>query len=159
MSKVLIAVDFSDVTGRVVNEGVKLAKALGSEVVLIHTEPPESGYVFYDAAYSALGGMGYYTDYNPDLEKAHQEIIRNNEHALQVLKDVVEKKGVEVSTILIEGEVTSALIDETSSEEYEMLVVGSHQHGKLYNLLFKDLSSSLLNKVKCPLLIVPKRKQ
>lgn len=155
MKKILIAVDFSDVTGRVVNEGVDMAKAFGATVCLMHTEPPTDGYIYYDAGYPSMGTMGYMNEFDPDLEKSHQERIKNDEHSLKVLKSVVEKKGVKATTFLIEGDVSKALIQHVQDNDFDMIVIGNHRHGKLYKFIFDDVSTHLLNKTTCPVLIVP----
>lgn len=155
MEKVLIAVDFSDVTGKVVDEGVKFAEAFGASVCLMHTEPPNEGYIYYDAGYSSMGSLGYMNEIDPELEKSHQERIKSDKHSLQVLKDIVEKRGIETSTFLIEGNISKAIIKQVDDNNYNLVVIGNHRHGKLYKFLFDDISTHLLTKTTCPVLVVP----
>ena len=156
MKRVLIAVDFSDVTGKVVNEGVMIAKAFNAEVCLLHTEPPCDGFIYYDSGYSSMGSLGYISEFNPDFEKGNQEKIESDKHSLDILKGVVENNGIKATTTLIDGDVCKAIIEH--AKDYDLVVIGSHRHGKLYKLLFDDISTLLLSKTSCPVLIVPIKK-
>ena len=153
MKKILIAVDFSDVTGKVVNAGVELAKAFNADVCIMHTEPPLDGYIFYDADYSSMGTFGYMREFDPVMEEYHQEKVSSDKHSLETLKSAVTDKGVNAKTLLIEGDVVKSLLNEAC--KYDYIVIGSHRHCKLYKLLFDDVGMHLLNKATCPVLIVP----
>ena len=49
MKKILAAVEFSDLTGRVVDQSSALARVFGAELVVVHVAPPEPEFVGYDA--------------------------------------------------------------------------------------------------------------
>ncbi len=155
MKKILVTVDFSDVTGKVVEEGVKLAKAFGAEIVLMHTEPPDEGYVFYDAGYSVEGTVGFMNEYNPELEKSQQEKVENDEHALNALKEHVVSCGVKAETYLLEGDVSGEIVKKSVEINADMIVLGNHRHGKLYKFLFNDVGTHIMSHAPCPVLVVP----
>jgi len=159
MNQILIAVDFSDVTGRVIEKGSEIAKAFGVGVTLMHTEPPDQGYIYYDAGYSPGGAVSFMNEIDPGLEESRQEKVKNDKHALDVLKKQVEAMGVEVDTFLIEGEVSAQIVSKAVSSDAGMVVIGNHRHGKLYKFLFDDIGTTLTNKATCPVLVVPTDKK
>ena len=49
MEKILVALDFSDVTLEVLDQAKELARALPAKLWLLHTSPPEPEFVGYRA--------------------------------------------------------------------------------------------------------------
>jgi nucleotide-binding universal stress UspA family protein len=154
MKKILVAVDFSDLTGKLIAEGVKVAQAFNAKLILLHTEPPTDGVICYDPNYSGLSALGFYPEYDIEQEFFVKK-LENDQDALHSLEEEVRKEGVEVSTEIINGDVTETILQTISKENIDLLVLGSHKHGFIYKLFFSDISINIFEKVKIPVLVVP----
>ena len=63
-----------------------------------------------------------------------------------------------MKTILLEGDPVDKIIYEATRLEPRLIVVGSHGHGALHGLLMGSVSTGILRKTRCPVLVVPVRK-
>lgn len=154
MKTILIAIDFSEETGLLVDAGLKMAKAFGAQVMLVHTEPPETGYVVYGQGmppnvagfYSAIPSSG--------IEKRHQMAIENAQHALDLLKRQFIDNKIIAETILMEGDVARALIELSNRNDIDLLIIGNHKHGRFYNFIFNDIGQNIISHADCNVLVI-----
>jgi nucleotide-binding universal stress UspA family protein len=59
--------------------------------------------------------------------------------------------------MLVPGEAVEKILQEAISLEAGWIVLGSHGHGALYNLLAGSVCQGVLSKTACPVVIVPSR--
>ena len=69
MKTILVPVDFSDVTTRVVETARSLARAFGSRLVLLHVSEPEPDFIGFEP-----GPMAVRTAVARDFKKEHQKL-------------------------------------------------------------------------------------
>jgi len=143
-NNILAAIDFSDVTDAVVARAAQLAKALGAKVWLIHTATPEPDFVGYEVG----------PEYIRDSAARH---LREEHKVLGQYQDKLLAEGVEVTAMLVPGEAVEKILQEAVSLEADWIVLGSHGHGALYNLLAGSVCQGVLHKATCPVVIVPSR--
>lgn len=142
MNTIVALVDFSDVTFKLLKQAHHLAKAFGSEVVLLHVVSPDPVVVDF--------GMSP-TVYRPPSP----ETIASENSRLVELQQSLEKFGVRTSTRQIQGSRVEDLMDECKRLNAELIIVGSHGHGAFYNLLVGSITAQVLKKAPCPVLVVP----
>ena len=68
---------------------------------------------------------------------------------------VLEARGLDVTPMLVQGPTVELLLNEADKLGIDMIIMGSHGHGALYNALVGTVSEGVLHKAKCPVLIVP----
>ena len=141
---ILVPIDFSDVTDAVVAKATQLAKALGAKIWLIHTAIPEPDFVGYEVG----------PEYIRDSAARH---LREEHQMLGQYQDKLRAEGVEVTAMLVPGEAVEKILQEAISLEAGWIVLGSHGHGALYNLLAGSVCQGVLSKAACPVVIVPSR--
>jgi len=142
MKTILVPVDFSDVTGKVVDTAAALAGAFGSRVILVHvTEPePEPQFVGYDP--------GPLSVRVPVAVDTHAEQRR-----LEALK---QKFGTaDLLALQVQGSVPDEILRLAREHAATLIVIGSHGHGALYHLLVGSVTTAILKDAPCPVLIVP----
>jgi nucleotide-binding universal stress UspA family protein len=66
------------------------------------------------------------------------------------LSDSIEKEA-----LLIQGSTVEAVLKEAQKLESDLLIVGTHKHSFLHNLLQESVSLELLKKADIPLLAIP----
>ena len=142
MKTILVAVDFSDVTDAVVEAAYDQAMASRGVLKFVHVCSPEPDFV----------GYGSTPVVNVDLR---EKTLVHETKKLEKMAERMEERGVEASTLLVEGPIVDSLLKEIEENDYDMIVSGSHGHGALFNLVVGSVTSALLHHAKVPVLVVP----
>ena len=142
MKTILLAVDFSPATKRVVSEAVKLAQGTKARVVVLNVVQPPI----------------VMSDYAPLLENI-VDIISVSEKAaakrLKKLKSEISLESVTVETRMITGSPLPEIVRAAESLPADYIVMGSHGHTALYDLVAGSTTHGVLKRARCPVLIVP----
>ena len=142
MNTILCAVDFSDVATRVASVAGTMAMAFDARVVLLHVAPPEPSFVSFEPG--------------PQSERDFRAAELRQEHRdLQTLAEALEAEGVTVEPLMVPGATVEKILDEAERLEADVVVLGSHGHSALYDLLVGSVAEGVMRKAKCPVLIVP----
>jgi len=140
MKTILVPVDFSDVSDKVIDTAAALAQAFGSSVILVHVEEPEPQFVGYEP-----GPLS--------VRVAVAGDIQANLRRLEVLKG---RFGVESTLALtVQGSIPDEILALAREHQVTLIVIGSHGHGALYHLLAGSVTTAILKDAPCPVLVVP----
>ncbi|MBP7830761.1 MAG: universal stress protein [Kiritimatiellae bacterium] len=144
MNTILALVDFSDVTEAVVEQAASMAKGLEAEVVILHVAEPDPDFVGYEAGPQTV-------------RDAVASRLRNEHHLLRELEDKIKAQGVAVTSLLVQGPTIEKCLSEAARLQPLVMVIGSHGHGLLRDLLVGSVTEGVLRKAACPVLVVPVR--
>ena len=140
MKTILVPVDFSDASGKVVENAAVLAAAFGSEVILLHVAEPEPEFVGYDPGPLTVR-VAVATDIHADQRR------------LEALK---EKFGVaDVLALQVQGSSPEEILKIAREHAATLIVMGSHGHGALYHLFVGSVTNAVLKDASCPVMVVP----
>ena len=64
------------------------------------------------------------------------------------------QKGITVSTILLEGNPASTILDFSKKEKFEVIIIGRRGMGHLKELVLGSVSSKILHHSLCPVLLM-----
>ena len=143
--KILVSVDFSDATPRVLEAAANLARALSAKVWLLHVAEPEPDFVGYRAG--------------PDVVRDQvAKEFRDEHRKIQEYAEAMRERGLEAKGLLIQGAIVDTVMAESRRLEADLLVVGSHGYGAVYDLLVGSISRGILKHADIPVLVVPVRK-
>ncbi len=142
MKNILVPVDFSDVTGAIIEEAARMAKMTGAVVTLIHIAPPNPDFVGYEP--------GPVT-----VRNAVAGHLRDEHRQLQAIEKDLAGRGFKVVSLLIQGYTSEKILGEAARIQAELIVMGSHGHGLLRHLVVGSVTEGVLRKTTCPVLIVP----
>jgi nucleotide-binding universal stress UspA family protein len=80
------------------------------------------------------------------------EVVR---HYAELLRRAAETlpQDIGVTTLLVEGPPARALIERSRSGEFDLIVMGSHGHGRLHNTLLGCVSQKVLSASPIPVLL------
>ncbi|MEO6992746.1 MAG: universal stress protein [Lacunisphaera sp.] len=146
MKTVLVPVDFSSETARVCDAAAALAKRINARLVFFHVVLPPP------AAMSNYWGLEPSTV--ADAVIAGEEFATN---ALRTLGQRYAKSGHAVQTAQQIGPAAPAILAKAASGKAVYIVIGSHGHGAVYDLLVGSTTSGVLRDAPCPVLVVPMR--
>ena len=142
MKNILASIDFSDVTGAVVQSAAGIANAFQTSLYLLHVAPPDPDFIGYEP-----GPQTVRDGVAQKFRKEHQQ--------LRELESELKSKGLDVHALLVQGATAEKILQEAKRLQAEMIVIGSHGHGALQKLLVGSVAEGILRKVPCPVLIVP----
>lgn len=142
MIKLLVPIDFSDATPLIIKQAVKLAKSLEGEIRLIHIVAPEPDFIGDDVGPKVLRD-----------QKAQR--IRELHKKIQDLADKISEENIKVTPLLIQGVTVDEIIKESKKFNADIILMGSHGHGAMYNLLMGSVIEGVIKESGIPVLIVP----
>ena len=144
MKRILAAIDFLDTTDKVINYVKKMIKESKGQLLIVHSEALESYLSAITTEYNQTPSM--------ELINVHKKQIENR---LNEIHNNLSKDGIEAGCILMEGATVDNILKEADIFKADLIVIGSHKHGKFHNLLYGSIHKSLITLSRIPVLIVP----
>ena len=142
MNRILVAVDFSEVTDEVLSKAITLAKALHGRLLILHVDD--------SAPYSYAPKDQPAIEPEPGNAAAPEE-----ENNLTTVRGRLSDEQLDAEYRLMEGPAADNIISAAREFAADMIVIGGHEHGKFYHCLFGDTTNFLIRHATCPILIVP----
>ncbi|MEX2044290.1 MAG: universal stress protein [Opitutus sp.] len=142
MKTILVAVDSSSVGDAVVAEAQALARSADGRIVLLTVvQPPviTSEYAPMIENFEAITEAG---------KKAAEK-------RLLELKSGLDAGGIATETVQLTGSPVAHILQQADTRGADYIVMGSHGHTALYDLLVGSTTHGVLLRSKCPVLIVP----
>ena len=142
MMKLLAAVDLSKASGYVIEAVHRVASATDAEVYVLHTIIPLPG----------IAGPEFnpVTEYQEMSERYQDEQDQLNELVSQLV-DV----DVNATALMVQGDPVKTILTEAERLDAELVVIGSHGHGMMFDALVGSISAGVLRKSTIPVLVVP----
>ena len=142
MKTILAPVDFSGVTSAVVDNALSLGRAVGGRVVILHVVAPSI--VPGDSTAMAV-----------DLSQMQAMEEKGAAIQLSGLKARFRDSGVDVDTVEVGGMPTVQILEQAEAVGADYIVMGSHGHGAIYDLLIGGTTHAILKRARCPVVVVP----
>jgi nucleotide-binding universal stress UspA family protein len=142
--KLIAAVDLSRASSYIVEAVHRVALATDAEVTVLHVVTP-------------LPGMAD-PEFTPAAEV--QELTSRFLDEQDQLADLVQQLidvGVDASALLRVGQPAKTILREAERQDAELIVVGSHGRGLLFDALVGSVSAEILRHAAVPVLVVPVR--
>jgi nucleotide-binding universal stress UspA family protein len=146
MKTVLVALDFSDLSHKVLQVAGELAGATKAKVVLLHVVEPLASYVPVGASMDVIATPP------PPIEP---EDTKGPEERLGQEAEKLRAAGLEVETSVIVGLAVDDILSKADALAADYLVVGSHGHGALYHLFSGSVVTGILKRAKSTVVVVP----
>lgn len=142
MKKIILPVDFSDSSNKLVDYAINFAKDINAEIALIHVAATDIGFV--------IGDMGF--QYFPEVEENE---IKYELKELNKLEQKVSAQGINCTHILKQGIAGDTILEFADSQNADYIVVGSHGRSGVYDVFIGSLTKEITKKSKIPVLVVP----
>lgn len=140
--KLLVAVDLSQTTEKVLSTAAEVAARLSAQVWLLHVAVPDPDFVGLE--------MGPQT-----VRDATAKDLRDEHRLIQELAQRLRQSGVDVTALLVQGGTVETILAEASKLNVDMLIMGSHGRSAMQRLLVGSVSEGVLRKSSWPVLVVP----
>jgi len=150
MKRILVPIDFSDATPPVIDLARQLAKGLDAEIHLVHVKEL--------TAAAAPGALGYGLAGMPELAPMPGMPIPEDEDQKSKLAQwqrEIAQDGIKVSLHEPTGTVAEEILNQADVLHADLIVMGTHGHGAMYNLLVGSVTKGVLKHSRRPVLLVP----
>ena len=144
--KLLVAVDLSESTQTIVEKVEEINKEYPAKVWILHNAEPEPDIL----------------EFKVDPLAARENLAKkfHNEHCqIQEIANRLRKAGLDATALLVHGATVEAILKEASDLDVDMIVVGTHGRGAMYQLLVGSVSEGILHKSRYPVLVIPTHKR
>jgi nucleotide-binding universal stress UspA family protein len=142
LKNILVAIDFSDVTNKTIETAAEIALSFSSKLWLIHVAAPDPEFIGYETG--------------PQTERNWRAATLRKEHRdIQAKASELESKGINVTSLLIQGDTAEAILAQANKLQADLIVIGSHGRSALYKTLVGSVSEGVIRQSSCPVLLVP----
>jgi nucleotide-binding universal stress UspA family protein len=142
MKTILAPVDFSSATKGVIAAAAALARSLEARVVLLNVSQPPV---------SLADGGTYMIDMAELMIRAGRESLAQLERP----RDKLEADFIKADAIQLTGQPVAAIAEQAARLSADYIVIGSHGHTALYDLLIGSTAAGVVKRAPCPVVIGP----
>ncbi|WP_438481623.1 universal stress protein [Oleiharenicola lentus] len=143
MKTLLVPIDFSTVTKKVVAASIEFARSLRGRVVLVHVVIPPPPVT---------------TDFSLPVGTMQEVILIGEKVAARRLATLVKKfraARIKTEAHVLQGPPGYCIVEEAKRTKADYIIMGSHGHGKLYDLLVGSTASNILKHATCGVIVLP----
>ncbi len=151
MKKILIALDYNPNSEKVVDKGYELAKLMGAEICLFHVL---SDVRYYGMQFEPfMGYEGYAFPMNYNIQEEFKKVAID--YLDKAKKHFGDSNEVIITTHLAEGDTAKEVLKYAESWGAHLIVMGTHSHSTLEKIFLGTVASSVLERTKVPVYMVP----
>jgi nucleotide-binding universal stress UspA family protein len=139
LSKILVPVDGSEYSLRALDTAIYLAKKIDANLTGMHVI--ENLPTVYVESQKVLNDL---------LAKYRAE----SENILDKCKQIAEKSGVKIETVIAEGDAASNIVVYARNGGFDTIIMGSRGVGSFKEIVLGSVSNKVLHHAKCSVMIV-----
>jgi nucleotide-binding universal stress UspA family protein len=142
MKTILVPIDLSATTASVCEAAASLAKATGAKLVLFHV----------------VQAPVITSDYGIASENLDELVLVSEKSAVSQLEALRQKYSAPeftLETLQVTGAPGLLILEEAKRLSADYIVMGSHGHSAIYDLLVGTTTHAVLRRATCPILIIP----
>jgi len=159
MKTLLVAVDFSETTDAVLRQAATLAKALGAKLWIVHVASDEIQAMAYETMPFSVYAPEF-INMPGDVQMARslsaEEFKREHQQLLGISSSLREE-GTNAQAMLLKGDAAKLIIEKAADLQADIIVLGSHGHGRLHKALVGSVSEAVIRHAPCNVMIVPRQ--
>lgn len=142
---ILVAVDLSEASDQVVEAARGIADLTGASIYVLHVIETDASII------------GYGSD--PETAQTRIAIDFPLEHKrVSALVEKLQDEGLDAFPWLVCGVAVATTLIEAERLEAGLIVLGTHGHGAVYDVLIGSYPTGIIRKSKLPTLVVPVQK-
>lgn len=142
MRNIILPVDFSDATNKLLAGATKFAKEIGGTIHIVHIIPSDVGF--------AIGEMGF--QYFPEVA----EIEANEDYKrLTEISEKIKAEDIPCEFILKKGIPKEVILELAKEKNADYIVMGSHGRSGIYDIFVGSLTKELTKNSSIPVVVIP----
>jgi nucleotide-binding universal stress UspA family protein len=144
INNILVGFDFHDSSRVLLDHAKKQAERTESKIWLVHVAAPEPEFVGYEPG-------------PQNVRDDRAGLLRAEHRYLDKTVNDLRREGYDVDSLLIQGGTSQTLMDKAKELGVDLIILGHHKQGFIFNAFFGSTSAEMLQKSEIPLLVVPLR--
>lgn len=148
MKKIMITLDYNPNSEKVVKMGQELAKLMRAEICLFHVLADVRYYGMQYEPFMGYEGYAFPVDY-----RVQEEVVKVAQDYLD--KSVNHIGGDNITTHLAEGDTAQKILEYANEWNADVIVMGTHSHSTLEKIFLGTVASTVLEKTKIPVYMIP----
>lgn len=140
--KILAAIDLSPATFKVLDVARQHSSLAAASLYLVHVVDPDPAFVGYEAGPQTV---------RDQMAKR----FRHEHEECQKFAAEMREKGINATALVVQGATSETILEEAARLGADLIVVGSHGHGAMYQMLVGSVSEGVIRGAKCPVIVVP----
>ena len=145
MKTLLVSIDFSPISQKVVDKAGELAAGLDAKIILFNVMEPVAAYVPVGAA------MDVITAPIP-VEPPDLDLVREQ---LEKFAKPLRERPLSIESLVVEGLPAEEILRKARENGASMIVLGSHGHGAVYHLFSGSVVTAVLHQSEIPVTVIP----
>jgi nucleotide-binding universal stress UspA family protein len=142
MKNFLVALDMKSTDSLLLAQASFLAEKCDAKIWMVHVATPDPDFVGFEM------GPKYIRDFVADE-------LRVEHRQLQTYEDELHQKSLEAEGLLIQGPTVDMIEAEVKKLNIDLLILGSHKHGFLYETFIGNTAMRIIKELAIPVMIVP----
>jgi nucleotide-binding universal stress UspA family protein len=142
--RVLVASDFSSCSAAAIHQAAELAHTLDADVLLVHA-------YHYPATVLPDGTT------LPVEPSTAEDMLQHLDGQLALEAGVLRAQGIPTTTLLVEGNAASAIVEAATDHDVSVIVVGTHGRTGLRRWLLGSVAEHVVRMAHCPVMTVRER--
>lgn len=159
--KIIVALDIADSYDHLFNKALALAQATGAELKLLSVLTPHYDYGASFRYYP--GATGYPLTMEDSFWDTYQrEYVNQKEESFRILSDLSSQAtnaGVKTEFFQKSGEPGTVICELANAEKADLVIVSSHGRRGLEEFLIGSVSSYVMHRAPCSVMVVHKLPQ
>ncbi len=139
---ILVAIDLSSASRKILDKAKTLALALPAKVCLLHVVEDDQDFLDHEL------------DPQDTSDQGPQEFLQEHKR-LQKEVDEFRKSGIDTKGLLTQGSVVDVILQKSKQLGADIAIVGTHGHGGVHHMIFGSVSEGVLRNSSCPVLVIP----
>jgi nucleotide-binding universal stress UspA family protein len=146
MHRILAAVDLSDTSQSVLKFSAELARNEHATLAVLYALP------------ATLPVNALASSWGISMMNTSAEALSDFDSSLKQLQQIAEANGLtEADCLCLRGSAVETIREAAERLHADVIVTGSHGHGRLFHTMFGSVREALLAQAPCPVLVVPKQ--
>ncbi|WP_456393115.1 universal stress protein [Persephonella sp.] len=148
--KILVGVDFTDITDQILQSAIYIAKIFNSEIKLVH--------VIENTIFPvALDDLEPLVD-PEEFKKIVETVERLTEEAGKKLEEIAsqinEREGIKTSYIVKTGDIAEEILEICEQGNFDLVIIGAHKNALTESILLGNEAEKIVNKARSSVLVV-----
>ena len=154
---ILVPIDFSAHTERVVEWAVTLAGASKATIALVHVTGSDAHRTAstMDVVSAVLNEVTATPGWRPSPTPTSSEELRSASEALERLRRSAIPTAIESRAIVRDGTPWQCIVDEARTGSHDLIVMGTHGRSGIRRILMGSVTEQVVRNAPGPVLVVP----
>jgi len=139
---ILVAIDLSSASRKILDKAKTLALALPAKVCLLHVVEGDLDFLDHEPGLQGTSDQG-----PQEFPQEHKD--------LQKEVDGLRESGIDTKGLLSQGSVIDVILQKSKQLGIDIIIVGTHGHGGVHHMIFGSVSEGVLRSSSCPVLVIP----